>query len=199
MTVVVGHQAENVKAALAGRNFRFVLQEPQIGTGHALLQAEPALAGADGDVLADREAAVLVVRGDLHLFEADLADRADGQAVGAALDQLLDDLDVEHDIAIEQDERVALDVRAAEQEGVRVVGAPKILVRHERDVEGREPLGHGVTHHVLEVARADDELVEAAAQKARDRPPQDRDATDRQEGLGGVVRVGTQPRRTARS
>ena len=51
VTIVVGHQAENVKKALAGRDFQFVLQEPQIGTGHALLQAEPALAGADGDVL----------------------------------------------------------------------------------------------------------------------------------------------------
>lgn len=51
VVVVVGHQAENVKQAVAGRGCQFVLQDPQIGTGHALLQAEAALAGAEGDVL----------------------------------------------------------------------------------------------------------------------------------------------------
>src|SRR3990172_7281071 len=46
-TVVVGHQAEKVKALLAGRaGLTFVLQEPQLGTGHALLSAEAALRGA---------------------------------------------------------------------------------------------------------------------------------------------------------
>jgi bifunctional UDP-N-acetylglucosamine pyrophosphorylase/glucosamine-1-phosphate N-acetyltransferase len=50
--LVVGHGAEEVQAALRGRaNLKFVVQSPQLGTGHALLQAEPALAGADGDVL----------------------------------------------------------------------------------------------------------------------------------------------------
>lgn len=48
-TVVVGHQAEKVKALLAGRaGLTFVLQEPQLGTGHALLSAEAALRGAAG-------------------------------------------------------------------------------------------------------------------------------------------------------
>ncbi len=51
VTVVVGHQAESVRAALADRACGFALQEPQSGTGHALLQAAPALAGAQGDVL----------------------------------------------------------------------------------------------------------------------------------------------------
>ena len=50
--VVVGHQAEHVKAALVKRlGLRFALQEPQLGTGHALLQAEPHLAGASGTVV----------------------------------------------------------------------------------------------------------------------------------------------------
>jgi bifunctional UDP-N-acetylglucosamine pyrophosphorylase / glucosamine-1-phosphate N-acetyltransferase len=50
--VIVGHQAEAVEAALAGRpGVRFAVQEPQLGTGHALLQAEPALAGATGTLL----------------------------------------------------------------------------------------------------------------------------------------------------
>ena len=51
VSVVVGHQAESVRSALAGRPCRFVLQEPQAGTGHALLQAEPVLGGETGDVL----------------------------------------------------------------------------------------------------------------------------------------------------
>lgn len=49
--VIVGHQAEAVRAALAGRGCTFATQEPQLGTGHALLQAGPALASASGDVL----------------------------------------------------------------------------------------------------------------------------------------------------
>ena len=41
-----------MRSALAGRpNLQFALQEPQLGTGHALLQAEPALAGATGTVV----------------------------------------------------------------------------------------------------------------------------------------------------
>ncbi|MEX2273056.1 MAG: bifunctional UDP-N-acetylglucosamine diphosphorylase/glucosamine-1-phosphate N-acetyltransferase GlmU [Vicinamibacterales bacterium] len=51
IAVVVGHQAESVKAALEGRDCRFALQDPQSGTGHALLQAEASLRGASGDVL----------------------------------------------------------------------------------------------------------------------------------------------------
>src|SRR5688500_12777189 len=51
VTVIVGHQAEAVKAALGPRGCGFALQEPQVGTGHALLQAETALRGAEGDVL----------------------------------------------------------------------------------------------------------------------------------------------------
>jgi bifunctional UDP-N-acetylglucosamine pyrophosphorylase/glucosamine-1-phosphate N-acetyltransferase len=47
--IVVGHQAEAVRASLAEQpGLRFAVQEPQLGTGHALLQAEPALSGASG-------------------------------------------------------------------------------------------------------------------------------------------------------
>lgn len=50
--VVIGHQADDIRQALAGRaGLGFALQEPQLGTGHALLQAEPLLAGAAGTVL----------------------------------------------------------------------------------------------------------------------------------------------------
>ncbi|HET7695414.1 MAG TPA: bifunctional UDP-N-acetylglucosamine diphosphorylase/glucosamine-1-phosphate N-acetyltransferase GlmU [Vicinamibacterales bacterium] len=50
--VVVGHQAERVTAGLAKRlGLRFALQQPQLGTGHAVLQAEPHLAGATGTLV----------------------------------------------------------------------------------------------------------------------------------------------------
>ena len=52
IVIVVGHQAEAVRGALAGRpKLQFALQEPQLGTGHALLQAGEALAGATGTVV----------------------------------------------------------------------------------------------------------------------------------------------------
>ncbi len=50
MVVVVGDKAEQLEAALAGRA-ALAVQEPQLGTGHAVQQAQGALAGFDGDVL----------------------------------------------------------------------------------------------------------------------------------------------------
>jgi bifunctional UDP-N-acetylglucosamine pyrophosphorylase / glucosamine-1-phosphate N-acetyltransferase len=50
--LVIGHGADDVRNALAGRaGLDFVVQSPQLGTGHALLQAEQALAGNTGTVL----------------------------------------------------------------------------------------------------------------------------------------------------
>jgi len=48
--VVVGAGRDQVESALAGRA-GVVVQEPQLGTGHAVLQAAPALEGFAGDVL----------------------------------------------------------------------------------------------------------------------------------------------------
>src|SRR5205085_8247683 len=49
---IVGHLAPRVQEALGKRlGLQFALQEPQLGTGHALLQAEPHLAGATGTVV----------------------------------------------------------------------------------------------------------------------------------------------------
>jgi bifunctional UDP-N-acetylglucosamine pyrophosphorylase/glucosamine-1-phosphate N-acetyltransferase len=48
--VVVGDKADQIEAALAG-SAELAVQEPQLGTGHAVQQAESALAGFDGDVL----------------------------------------------------------------------------------------------------------------------------------------------------
>jgi bifunctional UDP-N-acetylglucosamine pyrophosphorylase/glucosamine-1-phosphate N-acetyltransferase len=77
--VVVGHGAEEVKAAFAGQeDLEFVLQAEQRGTGHAVLQAAPHVKG---------EATVLVLSGDVPLVRAEtleaLAALAEGQAWGA--------------------------------------------------------------------------------------------------------------------
>jgi bifunctional UDP-N-acetylglucosamine pyrophosphorylase/glucosamine-1-phosphate N-acetyltransferase len=50
IVVVVGDRRGQLEAALAGRA-DFAVQEPQLGTGHAVLQAKESLAGFDGDVL----------------------------------------------------------------------------------------------------------------------------------------------------
>ena len=52
ITVVVGHQGDAVRAAL-GRHSQlgFVVQEPQLGTAHALLTTEALLVGAQGTVV----------------------------------------------------------------------------------------------------------------------------------------------------
>jgi len=49
--VVVGKDREQVEAALAGRDVTTAVQAEQKGTGHAVQQAEGALAGYDGPVL----------------------------------------------------------------------------------------------------------------------------------------------------
>jgi bifunctional UDP-N-acetylglucosamine pyrophosphorylase/glucosamine-1-phosphate N-acetyltransferase len=49
--IVVGNQREQLEARLAGPGIDFAVQEPQLGTAHAVRQAEAALAGFQGDVL----------------------------------------------------------------------------------------------------------------------------------------------------
>ena len=75
--VVVGHGAEAVRAALAGYPLNWVVQEEQLGTGHAVLQALPAVAA---------DSTVLVLYGDVPLIRAEtlaalVALAADGPAL----------------------------------------------------------------------------------------------------------------------
>jgi len=52
VTLVIGHGAESVRAAVGDRpNLGFVVQEPQLGTAHALQQAEARLAGKQGTLV----------------------------------------------------------------------------------------------------------------------------------------------------
>src|SRR5436190_2079886 len=48
--VIAGHGREQIEAALGDRAV-IAVQEPQLGTAHAVLQAQPALHGFAGDVL----------------------------------------------------------------------------------------------------------------------------------------------------
>lgn len=61
LITVVGHQAEAVRAVCEPRGAICVLQESQLGTGHAVAQAEPWLADFPGDVL--------VLYGDVPLLQ----------------------------------------------------------------------------------------------------------------------------------
>jgi bifunctional UDP-N-acetylglucosamine pyrophosphorylase/glucosamine-1-phosphate N-acetyltransferase len=59
--MVIGHGADQVRQAL-GDQAEYVLQQPQLGTGHAVMQVEP--------LLADRTDLVLVIYGDMPLLTA---------------------------------------------------------------------------------------------------------------------------------
>jgi bifunctional UDP-N-acetylglucosamine pyrophosphorylase/glucosamine-1-phosphate N-acetyltransferase len=84
LCVVVGHGADRVRAALAGPDVAFAMQERQLGTGHAVMQALPAL--APGGI-------VLVLYGDVPLISAatlrPLVDAAMGGSA-ALLTQVVD-------------------------------------------------------------------------------------------------------------
>ena len=76
--VIVGHQADRVRAAMAGRGVEFALQAQQKGTGHAVQQAAP--------LLADHTGQVLVLCGDTPLLTSEtlLALLATHRETGAA-------------------------------------------------------------------------------------------------------------------
>jgi bifunctional UDP-N-acetylglucosamine pyrophosphorylase/glucosamine-1-phosphate N-acetyltransferase len=64
--VIVGHQAERVRAALAATGVQFVEQTDQRGTGHALQCARAAVAGYES---------LLVLSGDVPLIRRETIDR----------------------------------------------------------------------------------------------------------------------------
>ncbi len=71
--MVIGHGAEQVRQTL-GDQARYVLQQPQLGTGHAVMQAEPLL-GAASDL-------VLVTYADMPLLTSSTLDRLVQLAAG---------------------------------------------------------------------------------------------------------------------
>lgn len=86
--VVVGHQASTVREAMGGEDLTYALQEEQLGSAHAVLQAADALDGFDGDVL--------ILCGDVPLLlsstiEALLASHRSHGGVITVMTALLDD------------------------------------------------------------------------------------------------------------
>lgn len=61
--IIVGHKRELLEAKLKADDVCFAVQEPQLGTGHAVMQAEPLLEGYSGDVL--------VLSGDVPLLRVE--------------------------------------------------------------------------------------------------------------------------------
>lgn len=63
VTLVVGHGADAVRRGLSHRGqLQYVVQQPQLGTAHALMQAEPVLSGQTGTVV--------LLSGDVPLLRA---------------------------------------------------------------------------------------------------------------------------------
>ncbi len=80
VVVVVGHQADRVKAGLDGRaDLAFAQQSDQRGTGHALMQTAPHLGNKRGTLV--------VLSGDVPLIRADTLQRlvATHESAGAAM------------------------------------------------------------------------------------------------------------------
>ena len=71
--VVVGSAREQVEAAVAAYPVSVAVQSPQLGTGHAVLQAETALAGFAGDVLILFGDAPLVTSATMQRLQSALA------------------------------------------------------------------------------------------------------------------------------
>jgi len=84
LVVIYGHGGEAVPQAIAGDDLRWVLQEPQLGTGHAVQQAAPML---------DDDVPTLVLYGDVPLIRAETLDRLAQVAGDDALALLTLELD----------------------------------------------------------------------------------------------------------
>ncbi|WP_304638617.1 bifunctional UDP-N-acetylglucosamine diphosphorylase/glucosamine-1-phosphate N-acetyltransferase GlmU [Pseudomonas sp.] len=74
--VVIGHGAEQVRAHLEAPDLHWVMQEQQLGTGHAVAQALPGAEGADQ---------ILVLYGDVPLLRETTLKRLSEQAGAEAL------------------------------------------------------------------------------------------------------------------
>jgi len=61
IVAVIGHQADKVREIFSGSGCIFVEQKPQLGTGHAVLQAK--------DVLADYQGLTVILCGDVPLLK----------------------------------------------------------------------------------------------------------------------------------
>ena len=61
IVVIIGHQADEVRKQFADAGVIFVEQKPQLGTGHAVMQAK--------DVMASYQGLTVILCGDVPLVE----------------------------------------------------------------------------------------------------------------------------------
>jgi len=83
---VVGHEAERVRQAVQDTGIRFVMQEPQRGTGHALMCASQALAGYDQVIVLSGDAPLITPETITKLRDAHRKDKAAMTILSAQLD-----------------------------------------------------------------------------------------------------------------
>ncbi|TXD92312.1 UDP-N-acetylglucosamine diphosphorylase/glucosamine-1-phosphate N-acetyltransferase [Mitsuaria sp. TWR114] len=68
--VITGHGADQVEAAIAGEGVRFVRQEPQLGTGHAIQQTVPALTAGGSTLILSGDTPLISTATTRALVEA---------------------------------------------------------------------------------------------------------------------------------
>jgi bifunctional UDP-N-acetylglucosamine pyrophosphorylase / glucosamine-1-phosphate N-acetyltransferase len=84
--VIIGHEAERVRAAMAGTGVNFVLQADQRGTGHALIVAREAVSHYDQIIVLSGDAPLITAETIRKLSEFHHAQKATMTLLSAELD-----------------------------------------------------------------------------------------------------------------
>jgi bifunctional UDP-N-acetylglucosamine pyrophosphorylase/glucosamine-1-phosphate N-acetyltransferase len=83
---IIGHEADRVRTALASTGIRFVLQDEQRGTGHALMVAQSALSGYDHVIVLSGDAPQITPQTIAQLLNFHLDEHAAMTLLSADLD-----------------------------------------------------------------------------------------------------------------
>jgi bifunctional UDP-N-acetylglucosamine pyrophosphorylase/glucosamine-1-phosphate N-acetyltransferase len=83
---IVGYQADRVRQAVAHTGVQFVFQEPQRGTGHALMCAQPAFSGYDHVVVLSGDAPLITAETIVRLRDFHLQKKTAMTILSAELD-----------------------------------------------------------------------------------------------------------------
>jgi bifunctional UDP-N-acetylglucosamine pyrophosphorylase/glucosamine-1-phosphate N-acetyltransferase len=84
--VIIGHEAERVREAVADTGVNFVLQAEQRGTGHALMEAREALSGYDQVIVLSGDAPLITAETIRQLSDFHCAQKATMTLLSADLD-----------------------------------------------------------------------------------------------------------------
>lgn len=166
--VVIGHQAEKVKKELSGERVEFALQSERLGTGHAVMMAEPLLARFTGTLV--------VLNGDTPLLEcgtleAFIAYHRNAGNVATVLSATLDDPSgygrIVRGGSGEFERIVEHKDATGEQRGIREINSgifcfecPEIFSALKR-VDRRNVQGEYYLTDVMEILRGDGKRVDA--------------------------------------